>query len=260
MKEGGLHVLLTYLPKNSRVERQIVGRTGRKGLPGSFRQILCNEHLLEQFGCNIDFSSENVIKRRRDLIEAARVENLKLTLKDILFKEKLFSLFCNQLKKFETSFKPTLLEKALNDKKDELSKNNISRLLVELKESRRILDLDPCKQALKEQWAIWFSEQNINSLSDEEEAKMEKGLIEMMEREGGNLLKGICNNFYHLISGAITRSITFDEADSNFVLSTWDSVDSAMTYQDKRSFGSSIYYQRFILLKLLFLENNLFVE
>ena len=47
-EKGGLHVLLTYLPKDRRTERQIFGRTGRKGLPGSTRQILCQEQVEEQ--------------------------------------------------------------------------------------------------------------------------------------------------------------------------------------------------------------------
>ena len=47
---GGLHVLITYLPSNSRVERQIVGRTGRKGLSGSTKTIVCMERLTEELG------------------------------------------------------------------------------------------------------------------------------------------------------------------------------------------------------------------
>ena len=90
---GGLHVILTYLPRNSRVERQIIGRTGRKGLQGSYRQILCKDNLMDQFGVEIDYTSDVDIKRQRDLVEATRVENLKVTLKEILFKVHCF--LCN---------------------------------------------------------------------------------------------------------------------------------------------------------------------
>ena len=237
-------MLLTYLPRNSRVERQIIGRTGRKGLQGSYRQILCKNILLEQFGIDIDYSSEIDIKRQRDLIEATRVENLKETLNDIIFKEKLFKTFCDQLKIFETSFHPTILEKQLDKKKDELSKSNIKRLINQLKVSGRQLDLEPCKQALKEKWAIWFSEQYVDSLTREEEDAMTMALKQMMEKEGECLLDGKCQNFYHMISGAMTRSITFGDTDPKFLLSTWDAIDASMSSQDKSMFGSAVAYQR----------------
>ena len=244
---GGLHVLLTYLPRNSRVERQIIGRTGRKGLQGSYRQILCKDILmLEGFGEDLNYTFESDIKRKRDLIEATRVENLKETLKDILFKEDLFKTFCEHLKKFETSFKPTLQEKMLNEKKDELSRTNLTKLVNHLKASGRQLDLDPCKQALKEMWAIWFSEQSIDSCTIHEENEMKGALIELMKTEGKRLLEGKCQNFYHMISGAMTRSITFDAIDPSFVASTWEAIDTSMIDPDKKAFGSAICYQRLV--------------
>ncbi|CAF4758355.1 unnamed protein product [Rotaria sp. Silwood2] len=47
-KNGGLHVCLTYLPNNLRVEDQAFGRTSRQGQRGTSQMILSSQRTFEQ--------------------------------------------------------------------------------------------------------------------------------------------------------------------------------------------------------------------
>ncbi len=49
---GGLHVICTELHESQRIDRQLIGRCGRQGDPGTYRQFLAldDEILLNGFG------------------------------------------------------------------------------------------------------------------------------------------------------------------------------------------------------------------
>ena len=113
-KNGGLHVLVTFLPINQRVEEQNYGRAGRKGQKGSFMLVMLykNEYgILNNEELNIDF-----ISQKRDKIE---LENIKYLInnemKFILEKELVFKDFCHLLreecKDFNTYQKLKLLKR-----------------------------------------------------------------------------------------------------------------------------------------------------
>ena len=80
---GGLHVCLSYLPPNVRVELQAYGRAARSGDPGSCKMIFYDE-----------MGDMSYAIRRRDLCEAHRVSEIELDyFRNIQFQEELFAKF-----------------------------------------------------------------------------------------------------------------------------------------------------------------------
>ncbi|KPI98945.1 Protein translocase subunit secA [Papilio xuthus] len=92
-KNGGLHVCLTFLPMNSRVEEQNIGRTSRNGNRGTSQLIL--------FVPNKDSISIDVIKKNRSERETSQIKMATNTVKRIKVKDKIFRQFCDCLSEIQ---------------------------------------------------------------------------------------------------------------------------------------------------------------
>ena len=100
-KNGGLLVLVTFIPMNDRVEKQAFGRTGRRGASGSC-QILINREKMPEWlrPCETDDEA----KRLRDSIEMHRLQNTDEV--DMMHnKQALFREYCELKKSFVSSSK-----------------------------------------------------------------------------------------------------------------------------------------------------------
>ncbi|XP_049884016.1 uncharacterized protein LOC126379352 isoform X1 [Pectinophora gossypiella] len=83
-QNGGLHVCLTFLPPNTRIEHQNIGRTSRKGYRGTSQYIICHPTCSEM----------GTLKRVRGLQEEGAMAGASETVKRVKAKERIFQKFC----------------------------------------------------------------------------------------------------------------------------------------------------------------------
>lgn len=91
---GGMHVIVTFMPLNERVQDQAFGRTARQGKLGTGQMILN----MRQLGANYENVDPKEVKSKRDVIESAQLDIFRdADLKHIQLKDELFEKFCQFL-------------------------------------------------------------------------------------------------------------------------------------------------------------------
>ncbi|XP_048010494.1 uncharacterized protein LOC125244454 [Megalobrama amblycephala] len=209
-KCGGLFVLLTHFPPNRRVEKQIFGRTSRKGNPGMVQMIVSCDHLAPAY----QDQSVEIMRQLREDYEIKRIHDMESDeLVEINLKENLFSTFCTLLKDFDG------------------------------------FDYQPAINALKESWALWLTlhEDHINRHDDFRQ--LEADLIRSINETSGKLLRGECDNFYDHVKQAIVRTDLHCRDKSNNAFgaeSYWQKVANS----DPHYKAVALYNQAYITINL----------
>lgn len=237
-KCGGLFVLLTYFPHNRRVEKQIFGRTSRKGNPGMVQMVVNCDQLAPAY----QGQSVEIMRQLREDYEIKRIHDMESDeLVEINLKEDLFSTFCRLLKDFDRHYTQ---EEKLDPLQLQLS--NIPDCFTRYQAK---FDYQPAMNSLKESWALWLTlhEEHINRHDDF--SQLEADLIRTMNETSGKLLQGECDNFYDHIRQAIVRTDLHCRNKSNSdygAKSYWQKV----TDTDPRYKAVALYNQAYITINL----------
>lgn len=128
-KNGGLHVLLTYVTSNSRIQRQAYGRTGRSGNKGSCKSIVKDERANYLPHITLDF-----LREESELQESQRLRRIQTELiPTVRLKERYLQQFMQ-------------LQKEVLAQLQKIKMFNLDNYLA-IQQS-----------ALKSRWAMWLDE------------------------------------------------------------------------------------------------------
>lgn len=230
---GGLLVLLTYFPASQRVEKQIFGRTARKGNPGMVQMIL-NQDCLEPA---YQGQSVETMRLLRELHEIKRLEGMeKHELLEIEIKEDLFSRFCEFLCDFDKNYSA--------EERSDITQKRLKDVPACFKIHKKKCDYKIALSALKESWALWLilHEDDISRLDYNN--TLREDLTRDLRNTAEHLLQGTNTNFYDYMKIAKGRTILhrLNKKESDYgALSYWQSAAERDPFYSAVAFYNQAY-------------------
>nr|XP_015208820.1 PREDICTED: uncharacterized protein LOC107078100 [Lepisosteus oculatus] len=233
-RRGGLCVFLTHFPGSRRVEKQVFGRTARKGNPGMVQMVLNREALAPAYrGQPIE-----AMRRLREDYEVRRIADMENDeLLEIRMRAELFTCFCEKLRDFEGNYPEEQRKSPLEVKDLKYFEGPVEKF-----------DYLPALNALKESWALWLllHEQKINQHLDV--GVLRSDLCSMLQHTAEHLLRGSSTNFYDHIKQAVSRMDLHSRKKSHDygALSCWQrAIEAEGAYR-----AVSLYNQAYITINM----------
>ncbi|CAF0923021.1 unnamed protein product [Adineta steineri] len=205
---GGLHVCVTFLPVNERVEQQNVGRTSRIGNKGTAQFILLREKSNDTF---------EKLKEIRDKDEEEGLNSARTQIKDVIIKDEIFKLFCKLLNEINDNKEENELKSTRIQINELMIKNEILplisyELLNKTNDNLRQQEYNQKfiskikRRAVEERFGIWLKmEESITSFAnaqqmtkDEIEKYFEKFKTQILLDKKDKLIQ---NPYFHVLLG-----------------------------------------------------------
>ncbi|WP_264685759.1 helicase-related protein [Wolbachia endosymbiont (group B) of Pandemis corylana] len=180
-KARGLHVCLTYLPSNIRVEQQAFGRAARSGDQGSGQLII-----MDSKGQEYSNSKILDLKKERDVEELHRISDIKAYYDtQITMEESCFKAFKEQYEQ---------LKKDLDDKK---VPTEVKEILL---------------QSCLDKWAFWLDEHTkyVRNLTGEQDKRNLYNLLDKFISRLNNLDTGYSEKWLPSYEGPPALIIEYD--------------------------------------------------
>ncbi|CAG2189203.1 unnamed protein product [Mytilus edulis] len=173
-KSGGLFVLVTFLPQNTRIENQVFGRSARKGQPGSAQIVLYKQSLPLCFSLH-EFTDIASLKHLRNEIENQRIVDIEEhAFKEVQRKEELFKQYC--------------------------------AFLLAIREQHRFKEVDEhiMLESLHEYWGMWLKMNCEKFAKNDQQKDLKQSLNSTLETAKTKLIARTspCSNMSHVIKFA----------------------------------------------------------
>ena len=154
LKNGGLHIIFSFISNNSRLEEKNYKYAGRAGEPGTYQYVLDFEDTMDKY--YVDYNIEAHYKEYQSLLKEDKKgeEEIKkintYSIQNIVnLREERVSQRCDRA-----------LEKVNNIKKEDLLFNIYCKMVEERKELKNI-DNKPSLNSIEEQWSIFLYSLNV---------------------------------------------------------------------------------------------------